>query len=406
MVKLKPKHTLVACFAGYITQAIVNNFAPLLFLTFHESYGISLTLIGAMITLNFGVQITVDLLATKFADRIGYRATLVGAHLFAAAGLLLLGILPNVLPVPVVGIFTASAIYSVGGGLIEVMVSPVVEACPFENKKSVMNVLHSFYCWGQVGVVALSTLYFFAAGTQNWAYLAWIWAALPLLNAVLFLFVPIYPLVEEGQGMGLKGLLRSRMFWFFVILMICSGGSESVISQWSSALAESGLQVPKAVGDLLGPCLFAVCMGTSRVLMSKFGGKLKLKNTLLMSAVGCVAGYALCAFSPVAWPVFVGCGLVGFSSSLMWPGVFSYASAQMPKGGTAMFALLSLAGDIGCMTGPSAAGAISDAFAGNLQAGIAFALIFPAAMLIVLLIYREKEPKNDLTENLLKNDSE
>lgn len=392
-MKLGSGHTLTACFIGYISQAIIVNFAPLLFVTFNQSYGISLTLIGLLITVNFGVQLLVDLLAARFADRIGYRPLAVTAHLCCFVGLVLLAFLPDALPDPAVGLFMASVIYAIGGGLIEVLISPIVEACPYQNKKSVMSLLHSFYCWGQVGVVALSTLFFVAFGLDRWQVLALIWSIIPLLNGVFFLFVPLYSLPQaEGESGGIRSLVRSGIFWFFVVLMICSGSCEQAISQWASAFAETGLGVSKTLGDLLGPCMFAVMMGLSRVFFSRFAERLKLRTALLAASLGCVFSYALCAFSPLPWLGLVGCALVGFSVGIMWPGTFSYATSRVPKGGTAMFALLALAGDVGCMVGPSAVGAISDAFTGNLQIGIAFGLFFPILMAVILLFSRPTKP--------------
>lgn len=392
MNRLGVRHTVSACYIGYITQAIVNNFAPLLFLTFQNEFNVSLTLIGTMITVNFGVQLLVDLISSKIVDKIGYRPCMVAAHLFAAAGLCLLAVLPRVLPVPAVGLFAASAIYAVGGGLIEVLVSPVVEACPSKNKKAAMSMLHSFYCWGQVAVVALSTLFFRFAGIDRWEILACIWAAVPFLNAFYFLFVPIYPLVEEGQGMRLRQLLKTPVFWLLFILMFCAGSSEQAVSQWASAFAESGLHVSKAMGDLLGPCMFALFMGLSRLLFSLFGAKLRLRPSLSVAAIGCAVGYALCAFSPASLPLLglAGCGVVGFFVGIMWPGTFSLATGRLPAGGTALFALLALAGDVGCAAGPTAVGAISDAFGGDIRMGIAFGLAVPLLMLVVLFFYREK----------------
>ena len=393
MKALGVRHTKIACYTGYVTQAIIVNFAPLLFVTFNTQYNISLTLIGTMITVNFGMQLLIDLFSSKFVDKIGYRPCMVAAHLFAGGGLLLLAFLPDVLPVPAVGLFIASAVYAVGGGLIEVLVSPVIEACPSENKKSEMGLLHSFYSWGLVAVVVLSTLYFVLAGIENWQILACVWAAVPFLNAVCFLFVPLFKPVEEGKGMSVGALLKSRMFWLFVLLMLCAGSCENAVSQWASAFAESGLKVSKTLGDLLGPCLFAVCMGISRVLFAKFGAKLHIKPALMISAAGCVGGYALCAFAPqsAAWLGLVGCGIVGFCVSIMWPGTLSFASATIPKGGTALFALLALAGDVGCMSGPSAVGAIADGFGGSIQAGIAFGIFFPVVMFVAVALYREKK---------------
>ena len=404
MKKLGPGHTLAACFVGYITQAIIVNFAPLLFLTFNRSYGISLTLIGLMITVNFAVQLTIDLLATKFVDKIGYRPCVVAAHILCCAGLVLLALLPNGMVDPAAGLFIASGVYAAGGGLIEVLISPMVEACPYEKKKSVMSLLHSFYSWGQVAVVALSTLFFVVAGIDNWVILAFIWAAVPLLNTLYFLVVPIYPLVEEGQTAERVGsLLRSGMFWFFIVLMLCAGSAEQCVSQWASAFAESGLGVSKTVGDLLGPCAFAAMMGIARVLFARFGERMNLRTALLVSACGCIAGYALCAFSPIAWLGLVGCGLVGLSVGILWPGTISFASARIPRGGTALFALLALAGDVGCMAGPSAVGAIADAFSGDLHIGIGFGLFFPVLMAVVLLVFRFKKKEKVLLDGTASN---
>lgn len=392
MKALSSRHTVTACYVGYITQAIVNNFAPLLFVTFQTAFDVSLTLLGMLITVNFGVQLCVDLLSAKIVDKLGYRPCMVAAHLFVAAGLLLFALLPGILPQPVVGLFIGSGVYAVGGGLIEVLVSPVVESCPTKNKKAAMSMLHSFYCWGHVAVVALSTLFFSLAGTEHWQVMACIWAAIPLCNAVYFLFVPLFPVVEEGKGMTIRKLFATPVFWLLFVLMFCAGSSEQAVSQWASAFAESGLHVSKVLGDLLGPCLFAVCMGLSRLLYSLFGGKLRMRPSLSVAALGCIGGYALCAFAPASLPVLglIGCGIVGFSVGILWPGTFSLSTARLPQGGTAMFALLALAGDVGCAAGPSAVGALSDALGGDLRMGIAFGIFFPLLMLVALFFFREK----------------
>lgn len=392
MKALSSRHTVTACYVGYITQAIVNNFAPLLFVTFQTAFDVSLTLLGMLITVNFGVQLCVDLLSAKIVDKLGYRPCMVAAHLFVAAGLLLFAFLPGSLPQPVVGLFIGSGVYAVGGGLIEVLVSPVVESCPTKNKKAAMSMLHSFYCWGHVAVVALSTLFFSLAGTEHWQVMACIWAAIPLCNAVYFLFVPLFPVVEEGKGMTIRKLFATPVFWLLFVLMFCAGSSEQAVSQWASAFAESGLHVSKVLGDLLGPCLFAVCMGLSRLLYSLFGGKLRMRPSLSVAALGCIGGYALCAFAPASLPVLglIGCGIVGFSVGILWPGTFSLSTARLPQGGTAMFALLALAGDVGCAAGPSAVGALSDALGGDLRMGIAFGIFFPLLMLVALFFFREK----------------
>ncbi len=405
MKHLGVRSTVFVCYVGYITQAIIANFAPLLFLTFNREYGISLTLIGTMITVNFGVQLIVDLLASRLVDKIGYRPCLIAAHCFASVGLILLAVLPEVLPVPAAGLFIASAVYAVGGGLIEVLVSPIVESCPTSNKKAAMSLLHSFYSWGQVIVVALSTLFFVAFGIQNWAILACIWAIIPLLNACLAFFIPLFPLVKEGQAASTSELLRSRIFWLCVVLMFCAGAAELSVAQWASAFAESGLRVSKTMGDLLGPCMFAVFMGLSRVLYSLFSEKIHIRTALMIAAAGCAVGYCMCAFAPSSapWLGLVGCGVVGFFVGILWPGTFSFVSEKMPRGGTALFALLALAGDVGCTAGPSAVGALADAFGGDLSVGIAFGLVFPVLAFAVLLLTRKSGAGKCGTEETQKS---
>ena len=402
MKKLGVNHTLGACYIGYIVQAIIGNFAPLLFVTFVTDFNISLTLIGAMVTVNFVVQLLVDLAAPLFLNKIGYRRCLIAAHCFACAGLLLLAFLPGLLSVPWAGLFIASAIYAVGGGLSEVLVSPITQALPFEDKKAKMSLLHSFYCWGQMGVVLLSTLFFAAFGIKNWQILACIWAAVPLLNGVYFLFVPIYTLDEEGVSMPVRQLLSTKKFWFFVILMLCAGSAELAIGQWASAYAEAGLGIPKVWGDVLGPCAFALCMGVSRVLFSKFGERISIRTALLIAGTGCIAGYAMCVFSPVAALALVGCGVVGFFVAIMWPGVFCFASQECPQGGIAMFAFFALAGDVGCSIGPTAVGALSDAFGGNISLGLSAGALFPVLAVAVIFFSKTGKRKQDDLPQILK----
>ena len=397
MLKLKTGHTVAACFVGYITQAIINNFAPLLFVTFNHTYGISLSLIGAMITVNFGIQLLVDLLASKFADKIGYRPLIVTAHVMAAAGLILLSVLPDVLPSPAAGLFIAAAVYAVGGGLIEVLVSPIVEACPYPNKKSMMSLLHSFYCWGQVGVVALSTLFFVTAGIGNWRILACVWSAVPVLNALLFAFVPMYELNEESGGMTVGGLLRSKMFWLFVVLMICAGSSEIAVSQWASAFAESALGVSKTFGDLVGPCTFALFMGLARAFFAKMGDRLPLNGYMTFCCILCIGSYLLAATGIPAVGM-LGCGLCGFSVGVLWPGCFSTAARILPGGGTAMYAMLALAGDIGCSAGPTLVGTVAGAFGEDLRPAMIFAVIFPALLIAALAVSRKLLSAEKTTE--------
>lgn len=389
------RHTIAASYIGYITQAIVNNFAPLLFLTFHNVYGIPLGKIGLLVTVNFVTQLLVDFISAKYVDRIGYRTAIVAAHVFAAAGLIGLGILPDLMPTPYIGICMAVVVYAIGGGLIEVLISPIVEACPTEGKSAAMSLLHSFYCWGSVLVVVVSTILFSVFGVDAWRKIACLWAIIPLVNAFYFSKVPIAALVENGESMTIGMLFRSKLFWIFALLMVCSGASELSMSQWASAFAESGLHVSKTVGDLAGPCFFAVLMGTARVFHAKFAEKLELSRYLAVCAVVCIGSYLLASLSPNALLALLGCGICGFSVGAMWPGTFSLASEKCPKGGTAMFALLALAGDTGCSLGPTVVGFVSAACEDNLKKGLLSAILFPVLLLVGLFlcqrVIKEKE---------------
>ncbi len=387
-------HTLNACYLGYITQAIVNNFIPLLFVTFQSSYGIPLPQITLLITLNFVVQLLTDIAATKFVDRIGYRASAIIAHLFAAGGLTGIGLLPELLPSPFAGLLISVALYAVGGGLIEVIISPIVEACPTPRKAAAMSLLHSFYCWGSVFVVLLSTVFFVAVGIGHWKLMAFLWALIPVGNMIYFSQVPIAALVEDGESMTIRQLLGTKLFWIFGLLMVCSGASELAMSQWASAFAESGLKVSKTVGDLAGPCLFAILMGSSRVFYASFSEKVRLEKFMAASGALCIVSYLLAVFAPVPVLGLLGCALCGLSVGIMWPGTFSLAAAACPKGGTAMFALFALAGDLGCTTGPSLVGFVSGKMDGVLQAGLAAAMVFPVLFLVGLVLLKQNRKQN------------
>lgn len=394
---LSYEHTIKACFIGYIVQAIVNNFAPLLFLTFQQSYGIPLSRITLLITFNFCVQLSVDLLSAGFIDRIGYRAAMMLAHILSAAGLVALAVLPELLPSPFAGLIVAVMIYAVGGGLLEVLVSPVVEACPTDNKEAAMSLLHSFYCWGQMGVVLLSSVFFAVFGIAHWRVLALLWAVIPALNCLLFAKVPIYTLIEEGgRGTPLAGLVKSRTFWLLLVLMVCSGASEQAVSQWASTFAESELHISKALGDLAGPMFFAALMGTSRAIYGKFGARIRLESFMRGSIVLCIASYLLISLSPYPALSLLGCGLCGFSVGILWPGTFSLGSEFLPRGGTLLFALMALGGDLGCMSGPTFVGMVSSASAGGLHTGILLAVVFPVLMLAgcgALVLKRRRLPQ-------------
>ena len=386
------RKTMYACFIGYIVQAIVNNFAPLLFVKFQSSYGITLEKITLLITVNFMIQLCIDLASAYFMDRIGYRASAVLAHIFAAAGLVLLTVLPDALPDAYAGILISVAVYAVGGGLLEVIISPIIEACPTDNKEKAMSLLHSFYCWGHVGVVLLSTAFFASAGINNWKILTILWALLPLANLVLFAGAPIYSLHEENEaGMPVKELFRQKIFWILMIMMLCAGASEQAVSQWASLFAEKGLGVTKTIGDLAGPMSFAVLMGTSRLLYGKYGEKWDLNRFMAGSCVMCVFSYLCIVFVPNAAVNLLGCAVCGFSVGILWPGTFSKASAAIRRGGTALFAFLALAGDVGCSGGPTVTGMVSSLFDNNLKMGILAAIVFPILLLVGLAALQKGE---------------
>lgn len=377
-------HTVYACFIGYVTQAIVNNFVPLLFLTFQSAYGISLNKITFLITLNFAVQLAVDLLSAKFVDRIGYRICVVSAHIFAAAGLAGLALFPLILPDPYIGLLISVICYAIGGGIIEVLVSPIVEACPTNKKEAAMSLLHSFYCWGYVFVILASTLFFYLCGIANWPILACVWALIPLSNALYFSRVPIPVLVEEHERISVRSMIQHKLFWIFLLLMICAGASEQAMSQWASAFAESGLQVSKTIGDLAGPCAFAVLMGLSRIFYAKYSERIKLQTFMALSGVLCVISYLIASLSSNPVLGLVGCALCGLSVGIMWPGTFSLAVKHIPGGGTAMFALFALGGDLGCSAGPTVVGMVSNLFQDNLRIGILAGIAFPLFLLVGL----------------------
>ena len=387
------QNTMYACFVGYIVQAIVNNFVPLLFLTFEKTYGIPLSRITMLITFNFGIQLLIDLLSAKFVDKIGYRKAIVMAHICSAAGLVSLVVLPEILPDAFAGLLLAVVIYAVGGGLIEVLISPIVESCPTDNKEKAMSLLHSFYCWGHVAVVLISTMFFGIFGIEKWRILAVLWALIPLVNGVVFCKVPIASLMEEGEtGMSIKELFQNKVFWVLMLMMVCAGASEQGVSQWASTFAEQGLGVTKTIGDLAGPMAFAILMGSSRAFYGKFGDKIDLDKFMLGSSVLCILSYLCISLVPSPLLSLMGCGVCGLSVGIMWPGTFSKASAALRRGGTALFALLALAGDVGCSGGPTVVGFVSGMASEDLKKGILAGIAFPILMLVsIFLLKREKE---------------
>ena len=388
-MKFSFKTTMISCFIAYIVQAIVNNFSPLLFITFNETYHIPLSQITLLVTINFAVQLTVDVIATKYADQIGYRKLIVAAHLFAALGLIFLGTLPEVIE-PFVGILIAGCTCAVGGGLIEVLISPIMESCPTENKEAAMSLLHSFYCWGHVGVILFSTLFFYFVGIASWKWMAFFWALIPLLNAVVFVKTPIAPLISEGEvGMTVKQLFVSKTFWLFMLMMICAGASEQSVGQWASAFAEQGLGINKTAGDLAGPMTFAICMGIARAIYGNYGDRIELDRFMKGSTFLCIIAYLMISLSPFPVLSLIGCAVCGFSVGIMWPGTFSKGAVALKNGGTAMFALLALGGDLGCAVGPMVVGMVSSWVDGNMKIGILASIIFP--IMLAACLFRQKK---------------
>lgn len=384
------KKTLVACYLGFVTQAITANFTPLLFLTFKNTYGIGFEKIALIPMVFYFTQLLIDFAAAKFVDKIGYRVCVVSSQVLSAAGLVLMAVLPELLPVPFAGILIAVVLYAIGSGLVEVLVSPIVEACPFENKGGMMSLLHSFYCWGAVAVILGSTLFFTVFGIENWKILTVLWAIIPFLNAFNFMFCPIERLVEEDQRMQTSQLLKLPLFWLLILLMICAGASEASMAQWASAFTESAMGVSKTVGDLAGPCLFAVFMGISRIVYGKLSEKLDLTKTMLACGGLCVLCYLTASLSAIPIIGLAGCALCGVSVGIMWPGTISISSQKCPRGGTAMFAFLALAGDLGATVSPSLVGGISNMAGGNLKAGLFAATAFPLLLIFGLIFLHRK----------------
>ncbi len=394
--------TLIACYLGFVTQAISANFVPLLFLTFKGTYGITLDKIAMIPMVFYLTQLLVDLAATKYADKIGYRNCVVASQVLSSVGLILMAVLPDMLSIPFVGIIISVILYAIGSGLIEVLVSPIVEACPFENKNGMMSLLHSFYCWGAMGVILGSTLFFAVFGIDNWRILAFIWALVPLYNTFNFIKCPIERLIEDGKSMGIKKLLKTPIFWLMIILMVCAGASEATMSQWASAFTEAAIGVSKTVGDLVGPCLFAMFMGITRMIYGKFSEKLDLTKVMLVCGVMCAGCYLLASLC--AMPIFglAGCSICGLAVGIMWPGTISISSQKCPRGGTAMFAFLALAGDLGATVSPTMVGSISEMAGGDLKIGLLAATVFPIMLVIGLIVLKCTKTQQAKADSLIR----
>lgn len=390
--------TKIACYTGYFVQAIINNLAPLFYVIFQNEFEINYTKISWLIMLNFVTQLFVDIMSVKIIEKLGYRVSIVFAHVFSSLGLFLLGVLPRAMENHYIGLVIPIIIYATGSGLIEVLVSPIVEGLPLENKSGEMSLLHSFYCWGQMSVVLFTTIAIKFAGSENWVYAPMIWAIIPFINMFMFMKVPIFPPVPEGEDeMKVSELFRSGTFILLALLMLCAGASELAMSQWASTFAEESLGVDKLTGDLLGPCLFALLMASARVVFGLAGDKVDVKKVLTFSAGLCVTAYLLSTLSKSPIVSLIGCGLCGLSVATMWPGVFSFAAKIFPRGGTPLFAMLAVFGDFGCAFGPWLAGVVSDGVRAStitfdpLKFGLMIAVVFPITMIITISVLSQKK---------------
>lgn len=401
-MKLTYSHTLTACYLGGITQAIVNNFAPLLFVTFNKQFNISIELISILIVLNFGVQIATDVSSVKLIKKIGFRKGAMLSYILSALGLVLMVILPFTLPNAFIGLAISTIICAIGSGLTEVITSPIVDSLPLNDKSSAMSMLHSFYCWGCVLVIALSTLFFKFFGTINWQYITLIWAIIPLVNIFLFYFVPLGDKIEQEAHAPIRTLFGSKIFIICLVLMICSGATEQAMAQWASLFAEAGLNVSKEVGDVLGPCMFSVFMGLARTIYGLYGAKLNLHRIMTLSSILAIITYLITVFAKNPIISLLSCSINGLAAGIMWPGTLSLCSQNCKEASPAMFAFLAVGGDIGCTLGPSIVGYVSafteklklpvsnpfiyatDSTGLGLKCGLLIIAIVPSIMLIVL----------------------
>lgn len=397
-MKKNYQRTLKACYLGFITQAIAANFAPLLFLKFHADYGISLGRIALISTAFYFTQLVVDVFCARFVDKIGYRKSVVASEVASVLGLVGLAFIPDLCADPFTGIIACVIVYAIGSGLIEVLCSPIVEACPFDHKEAVMSLLHSFYCWGSVGVILLSSLFFTVFGIGSWRILACVWALIPLYNIFNFATCPIEHLTEDGKGMTIGQLFRKPLFWVAILLMVCAGASEMSMAQWASAYTEAALGFSKSVGDLIGPCMFAVTMGISRVIYGKYGAKINLNHYMIASGILCLCCYLLASLSSSPVLGLIGCIFCGFSVGIMWPGTISITSPRLPQGGTALFAFLAMAGDLGGAFGPSLVGTVSQQAGDSLQSGMLAGSVFPLVLIVSLLLLGKNAIKKQVTK--------
>lgn len=391
-MKFTFKHTKLACYSSYMSSAVAINFPPILFIFFHKQFGLSLIDLGALISLNFGVQMITDIIGASIIDKkITCKQAAVTADALVAIGLLLLGVLPQIMSTKFLALIIATVVYSVGCGLLEVIISPIIEAIPEDGKASNMALLHSFYCWGQMVAILFSTLLLFIIGNHNWWIISILWAIVPAFASLLFSKVPVNTLPKEEKKSAIS-LFKNKIFLLFLLLMTASGAAEIAVAQWASMFVETALGVSKTTGDLLGPCMFALLMGISRVIYAKYSEKLNLSNYIAFCGILCIISYLVMVFVPDKYIALAAVGVVGFSVGIMWPGTLSLVSLKFPLGGTVMFAYLAIFGDIGCTTGPALAAAVSEnavLLGSPLKAGILACVVFPATVVVLTLLLKK-----------------
>ena len=352
-------------------MSIVGNLSPVLFLAFHNLYGISYTALGFLVLVNFVTQLLVDLVFSLFSHKFNIPMAVKMAPVLGAVGLAVYAVCPMLLPHnPYLGILVGTLIFSAASGFNEVLISPVIAAIPSENPDGEMSKLHSVYAWGVVFVVAVSTLFLFAFGSESWPFLALLFALVPLLACILFFGSKLPPLETPEKASGVFGFFKSKGLWICVLGIFLGGAAECTMAQWCSGYIERALGIPKIWGDLFGVALFSVMLGLGRSLYAKYGKN--IGKVLFFSAIGSVACYLVAAASGVAAVGLIACAMTGFCTSMMWPGSLIAVSERFPHGGVMMFALMAAGGDLGASVGPQLVGIITDAVSASpTAAGIA-----------------------------------
>lgn len=389
--KINYTPTKISAYVGYFVQAIVNNFLPILFVAFQDIYGIGYEKLGRLIVFNFITQMVTDILSPKIISLLGYRKTAVMCQLIAALGLTLAAVLPNVLPNAYIGIVLAVIVYAFASGLMEVIISPMIEMLPTSNKSGNMSLLHSFYCWGQAITTVGTTLLLSAFGYRGWTYIPLIWAIVPFINAFSFIRVPIVEPQPERKSDSFRVLFSDRRFRVFMLIMLCAGASEIAMAEWASVFAQNALGVSQIAGDLAGPCAFSLFMGLGRLLYAAFSEKISYRSTVIVLGLCCAVCYYIAAFASIPIFALAACALCGFTVSILWPGTISAGAVAFPRGDAVMFSVFAMCGDIGCCIGPWLLGVVAEHF--TLNIGFAVSSFFPLLM-VALAIFFIKEQRS------------